>query len=161
MLTEEKSEQLFKSVRSVYIALAAYVNKVGEEIGMDKALDLLSKSFSEIGGYQGKKLKKKTNLDNANASEAYELIKQVPLSLGINLMIPKNEANKLKTRLDKCPIFESAKVVGIYPESFCDNTAVPYYDAVAKQLNSELEFQRTKIKSSEIDFCEEQLILKK
>ena len=34
MVTEDKSQQLFKSVRSVYIALAAYVNKVGEEIGI-------------------------------------------------------------------------------------------------------------------------------
>ena len=62
MLTVEKSEQLFKSVRSVYVALAAYVNKVGEEIGIDKALELLTKSFSEIGVYQGKKLKKQTNI---------------------------------------------------------------------------------------------------
>ena len=33
VVVEESAEQLFKSVRSVYVALAAYVNQVGKEVG--------------------------------------------------------------------------------------------------------------------------------
>ena len=155
----ENNDQLFRSVRSVYIALAAYVNKVGKEIGEEKALEYLSSSFAEIGEFQGKKLKRLLlESQKPNATEAFDLIKAVPFSIGINLMIPKKESDKVVARLDKCPIFECAKVVGIDPATFCDNTAVPYYDTIAKQLNMDLKFERNKIKSSPDDFCEEQLI---
>ncbi len=159
-MANEKEKQLFNSVRSVYIALAAYVSKVGEEIGMDKALKVLSRTFGEIGRYQGKKLKKILEKENPNATEAFEVIKNVPFSLGINLMIPEKDSSKVIARLDKCPIFECADVVGINPAVFCDNTAVPYYDMIAKELNPDLKFERNKIKSNQEDFCEEQIISK-
>ena len=155
----KNDEQLFRSVRSVYNTLASYVNKVAEEIGQEKALEILSEAFSDLGMYQGKKLKRLLlDAQKPNASEAYDLIKAVPLSIGINLMIPEKETDKVIVRLDKCPIFECAEVVGINPATFCDNTAVPYYDTIAKVLNPDLKFERNKIKTSTNDFCEEQLI---
>lgn len=159
--SEDKSDQLFKSVRSVYIALAAYVNKVGQEIGIEKAMELLSNSFAEVGTYQGKKLKKLADKEKLNADEAYELMKVVPKSMGINFMIPQKDSNNVITRLDKCPVYECAKVVGLDIGTFCNNSAIPYFNAIAKQLNIDLEFNRNKVKTSESDFCEEQLTLKK
>lgn len=155
----ENNDQLFRSVRSVYIALAAYVNKVGKEIGKEKALEYLSSVFEEIGMYQGKKLKRLLlDSQKPDAIEAFDLMKSVPFSIGINLMIPEKDSDKVIARLDKCPIFECAEVVGIDPATFCDNTAVPYYDSIAKELNPDLKFERNKIKASPNDFCEEQLI---
>lgn len=156
----ERDYQLFRSVRSVYNALALFVKKVGEEIGNEKSLALLSKAFSEIGEYQGKNLKKLLENEKPNATEAFDAIKKIPLSLGINLMIPEKESDKVVVRLDKCPIFESAEIMGIDPATFCDNTAIPYYDTIAKELNKDLKYKRNKIKIAQDDFCEEQIISK-
>jgi hypothetical protein len=158
---EDKSEQLFKSVKSVYIALAAYVKNVAKEIGEDKAMEILSSSFDEIGTYQGKKLKRDAKKANLDANEAYELIKSIPKSIGINFMITQKDSDKIIARLDKCSIYESAKLVGLDPAEFCINSAIPYFKAVAKQLNLDLEYSRNKCKLTEKDFCEEQLVLKK
>ena len=160
-MVEDKAEQLFKSVRSVYIALAAYVNKVAQEIGKEKAMELLSDAFKEIGTIQGKNLKKQTDKVNLNANEAYELIKAIPKSVGINFMITQKDPEKVVARLDKCSIYESAKMVGIDPAEFCINSAIPYFKTVAQQLNLDLEYSRNKCKEHEKDFCEEQLVLKK
>lgn len=161
MQAEDKSSNLFDSVKSVYIALAAYVNKVAQEIGKDKAMALLSSSFTEIGKFQGKKLKKLTSKDDLNANEAYELIKNIPKRIGVNFMITKQDKDKVVARLDKCPVYESAATVGIDPGEFCHNSAIAYFSAVAKELNLNLDYQRNKCKASEKDYCEEQIVLTK
>ncbi len=161
MQTEDESEQIFKSVRSIYIALATYVKKVAQEIGMDKAMELLSSAFTEIGTYQGKKLKKLTDKEKLNANEAYELMKTIPKSIGINIMIPQKDPDNVISRLDKCSVYESAKVAGLDSSEFCSNSAIQYFNAMAKQLNNDLDFIRKKTKVTEEDFCEVQIVLKK
>ena len=124
-------------------------------------MELLSNSFKEVGTIQGKKLKKQTEKENLNANEAYELIKAIPKSIGINFMITQKNSEKVVARLDKCSIYESAKMAGIDPAEFCINSAIPYFKAVAQQLNLDLEYTRNKCKENKKDFCEEQLVLKK
>ena len=58
-------DQLFRSVRSVYIALAAYVNKVGKEIGMEKAGRIrISNTEQGTPNVEGKDYKKIRNMES-------------------------------------------------------------------------------------------------
>ena len=98
---------------------------------------------------------------NLYANEAYELMKSIPKGIGVNFMITQKDSNKVVARLDKCPVYESSKLAGLEPGEFCNHSAIPYFRAVAKQLNMNLDYQQNKCKASEADFCEEQVFLKK
>lgn len=156
---ELKTEPLFDSVRSVYMIFAAYVKNVKEEFGKDKSMELLTRTFRQVGEMKGRTLKKYGDGTPLNANEAYELMKEIPKSLGINFMVPERNNRKIVVHLDKCPLYESAESMGLDPSEFCKYSGIPYFDAMAKQLNPHLEYSQIKSKSSAEDFCEEELHL--
>ncbi|MFB0563935.1 MAG: L-2-amino-thiazoline-4-carboxylic acid hydrolase [Candidatus Lokiarchaeia archaeon] len=146
---------------TAFIFFDAYLNTVAEEIGMERALDLLTKMCETMGAIQGKMMKDQSDIKEFDAQTASSLLNSTPGSLGIIGEVIEESPQKAVSRGGRCPIYEAARIMGVDPETLCRKGSMVFMDAVAKQLNPNLSYSCTKFRSSPDDFCEETVILKK
>ncbi len=153
-------EDVFNGAMTAFIFFDAYFNTVAEEIGMKRALDLLTKMCETMGAIQGKMMKEQSDIKEFDAQTAYSLVQSTPGSLGISAEVVEESPHKVVSRGGRCPIFEAAQIMGMDAETLCRRGSMVFMDAVAKQLNPNLSYVCTKFRSASDDFCEEALILK-
>ncbi len=156
----ESSDQLFKSARANFIALAEFVYKVSQELGMKKAISLLKETFESMAIYQGLRLKNQLQLDYFDAEDAYVLMKVIPEALGIDCEVIETGPIKVVVKMTKNPLHDAAKIAGLDPEKFHRNSAIAYMENVIQQLNPELHYELVKYKFTDDDYLDEQIILK-
>lgn len=151
---------MYKSARASNNVFASYISKVAQEIGLTRALELLSSTYENIGNYRGGNYKNQSETRKFNAENAFPIIKKVVEELGMDYEIMHMDPKKVVIKLGKCPLFESAKFGGLNPKNFCHCGALKYMNGLLENLNPKLEYEINEIKAVEEDFCITTLKLK-
>ncbi len=141
----------------------AYLNLVGQEIGMERAINLSARTYEMMGEKQGQMMKeqldgKDIDIDTA-ATMALNLIKD---AYGITTEVIKKSPEKIVVRCSRCPVYEAAQSVGIDDntiETLCHTGSLKFMDTMVKQLNPNLSYQLTNFRSGPNDCCEEEILL--
>lgn len=140
-----------------------YLNMVGEEIGMERAIALSVKVDEMMGEAQGKMLKEHHGGNNIDINEATTMaLNTIKNGFGINSEIIEKSPKKIKVRCSRCPVYEAAQSAGIDSENIedlCRIGSVKFMDAMVKQLNPNLSYQLSKFRSGPDGFCEEEILL--
>jgi hypothetical protein len=157
------AEDTFNGARNAFSFVFAYINTVGQEIGMERAIALDTKMCEMMGAVQGKMLKEQAGMEEIDAQTAAVLTgKLIEEAFGIKSEVAETSPQRVVTRVSRCPLYEAAQTLGMDAaaiEALCRAGAIRNMDTLTKQLNPDLSYQLNKFRSSADDFCEEVIVL--
>ncbi len=156
-------QDTFNGAKSGLTFLQAYLNSVADEIGMEQALALDTKTCQALGTAQGMMLKEQAGVDEVDIKTGEKMLSAlIEEGFGIVSEVTGESPNKITCKVGRCPVYESAEMVGKDNkaiEAGCRAGAITFMDTVAKQLNPKLSYELTKFRSSADDFCEEAVVM--
>lgn len=152
----------FDAAKTVLVILDAYANSVGQEIGKERAVAIMTKMADNMGARQGKMLKEKSGIKKFDAKSAAVLLNTVPQSFGMTLERIEGTPKRAVSKSGRCPVYEAAQELGMDAasiEAMCRASSIRMMDAAVKQLDPALSMRIRKFRSSAQDFCEEEIVL--
>lgn len=152
----------FTGAKTVFMLFDAYVNTVAQEIGMERAVGLMTKTCEYLGTMQGQILKEQARIGECDPKTARSLMNTLNEDLGIKSQVVEESPKKMVTRAAKCPMYEAGQTLGMDAktmETICRAGFNRYDDMLVKQLNPSLSFRLRKFRSTLDDFCEEEIVL--
>ncbi len=156
-------QDTFNGAKSGLTFMQAYLNTVGQEIGMEKALALETKTTQMLGKAQGMMLKKQAGVEEVDIKTAEKMLSAlIEEALGIPSEVTDESPTKITCKVGRCPVYLSAEMLGMDNkaiEASCKAGSITYMDTAAKQLNPKLSYKLTKFRSSADDFCEETVVM--
>jgi hypothetical protein len=156
-------EDTFNGAKNAFSFIFAYINTVGQEIGMERAIALDTKMCEMMGAVQGKMLKEQAGIEEVDAQTAAALTgKLVEEAFGIKSDVAEASPQMVVTRIGRCPLYEAAQMLEMDAaaiEALCRAGAIRNMDTITKQLNPDLSYQLSKFRSSADDVCEEVIVL--
>ena len=157
-----ETNETFNGARAAFTFHHLYVNMVGQELGMAKAIDLESQMFEKTGKLQGKYIKINSGIRDFDPKTAYSIVKAIPDGFGIVSEIMEEGPNKVKFKCQQCSLYEGASEAGLDEKTrrqLCRNGSIRYMNSIVKQLNPRLSYQLAKYRTAADDFCVEEIVL--
>lgn len=157
------SEDAFNAAKSVTSMSGVFFNAVAQEVGMERALALLSKSDEIVGSMTGKMMKEQMGIEELDVKTTSSLMKEMSEGLGFSPEIEESPTTVLVKNF-KCPFYEGLQGAGFDHgtiEAFCRNGPAVMMSALFEQLDPKASYRFKKFRSSPDDFCEEEIVLKK
>ena len=159
MSTEDKLEGARNGLTFFY----NYLNIVGKEIGMERAVAMSVKVDEMMGDAQGKMIKEQHGGNNIDINEATTMaLNTIKEGFGITSEVIGKSPKRIVIRCSRCPVYEAAQSAGIDTgtiETLCRNGSLKFMDAMVKQLNPKLTYQLLKFRSGPDKYCEEEILL--
>ena len=155
------TEDTFSGALQAMTFMNAYIKTVAEEIGMDKAVSLLTKMCESMGAMQGKILKEKAGAEELDIKAAWGSVKTVPEGIGIGAEVIKESPEEIVVKMGQCPLYSAGQMLGMDNntiETMCRNGPARLMDTITKELNPNFSYQLRKFRSGKDDFCEEAII---
>ena len=155
-------EEAFMGAKTALTLFDAYVNTVAQEIGMERAIALMTKMCEFAGAMQGKMMKEQSVIKEFDAKAAWSLVKSFKDRLGESYEVLEESPQRVVVRNGRCPIYEAAQTLGMDAnaiETGCRAGPMTFMDAVAKQLNPNLNLRVREFRSTPDGFCDEEIVL--
>ena len=155
------SEDTFNGAKNAFSFLGVYMNNTAQEIGLERALALFTKTCQALGIGLGKMKKEQAGDTAIDAQTAHSLVRGDE-SLGAVNEVLEESPTLVRFKCMRCPAYEGAQMAGVDQaviESMCRNGSIAAMDAAVKQLNPRLSYQLIRYRSGADDFCEEQISL--
>jgi len=157
------STDTFNGAKNAFTFFYAYLNAVGQEIGMDRAIALDAKMCEMMGAAQGKTMKDQAGLDEIDIAIAASLaVRSIDEALGINSEVIQESAQRIAFKIARCPIYEAAEALGMDGasiEAMCRADALRYMDTMVKQLNPHLSYRLSEFRPSADGYCVEEVVV--
>ncbi len=156
------TEDAFAAAITGYALLCAYVNTIAQEIGMERAIALLTRMSESVGARQGGMFKEQSGRKDFDAQATWSYAKSTKDRLGNTYEVVDKSPQRVVIRNHRCAIYEAARSSGMDAEAietFCRATPMRLMERAIKQLNPNLNLRITKFRSTPDDFCEEEIAL--
>jgi len=152
-----------RGATNAFTFVFAYINTVGQEIGMEKAIALDAEMCAMMGAAQGQAIKAQAGLDEIDLATAAALADaSIEEGLGIVSEVIEKSAQRIVSRRGRCPIYEAAEMLGMDNESIeamCRAGALRYMDTMVKQWNPNLSYRLREFRSSADGHCIEEVVV--
>jgi hypothetical protein len=152
--------ELRSSVQRAYSILFAYILAMVEEVGTDRALDILSQVVENRGREDGKILAKKLGISGGEIEAGFTLYKALLDQWGVTHEIVERTDERILIRVGRCPIYDALHSADIHcdwmMEGICDKIALPLATAAIRHVSPDLKVVVRRFRtSSEADCLEE------
>lgn len=159
-MSHEDKRQGAANVFGLYYA---YLNNIGQEIGIDKAEEIGSQLFKMNGSARGQAIKAISEMDEFTAEGAAAAARKSILEdFGIVSNSIEESPQRVVVKCETCPVYNGARMAGMDSgsiEAHCRSASIGYMDALVKELNPRLKYRLRKFRTSEEDTCEEEIVL--
>jgi hypothetical protein len=157
------STDTFNGAKNAFTFFYAYLNTVGQAIGMERAITLDAKMCEMMGAAAGKAMKAQAGLGEMDIATAAPLAaRSIDEALGINSEVIQEGAQRIAFKVGRCPIYEAAEALGMDGtsiEAMCRASALRYMDTMVKQFNPHLSYRLSEFRSSAVGHCIEEVVL--
>jgi hypothetical protein len=157
------SSETFHGAKNAFTFFFAYLNTVGQEIGMDRAIALDTHMCEMMGTAQGQAIKAQAGLNEIDIATAASLARRsIEESLGISSEVIEESAQRIASKVGRCPLYEAAQAVGMDGaalEDICRASALRYMDTMVKQWNPHLSYRLSEFRPSADGSCIEAVVL--
>ena len=157
------STDTFNGAKSAFTFFYAYLNTVGQEIGMERAIALDAKMCEMMGAAQGKAMKDQAGIGEMDLAMAASLaVRSIDEALGISSEVIEEGAQRIASKVGRCPVYEAAQALGMDGasiEAMCRASSLRYMDTMVKQLNPHLSYRLREFRPSADGFCVEEVVL--
>ena len=152
-----------RGATNAFTFVFAYINTVGQEIGMEKAIALDAEMCAMMGAAQGQAIKAQAGLGEIDLATAAALSDaSIEEGLGIVSEVIEKNAQRIVSRVDRCPLYEAAQMLGMDNatiEAMCRAGALRYMDTMVKQWNPNLSYRLKEFRSSADGHCIEEVVV--
>lgn len=153
----------FNGAKNAFTFFFAYLNTVGQDIGMERAIALDTTMCEMMGSAVGQAVKEQAGVDEIDAAIAASLTaRSIEETLGISSQVIQEGAKKTASKIGRCPLYEAAHELGMDGatiEAMCRASAIRYMDTMVKQFNPHLNYQLKDFRSSPDSPCTEEVVL--
>jgi hypothetical protein len=156
------TKDAFTGAKTAFTMFDAYVNAVAQDIGMERAISLLTKTAENMGTMQGQMMKQQAGKKEFDAKTAASLMNTVPEDLGIEFQVIEESPKKVVIRAGRCPLYEAAQMLGMDGktiEGMCQASSARFEAMLVRQLNPNLGYRIAKFRSGPADYCVEEVAL--
>jgi hypothetical protein len=157
------SQEAFNAAAFAYAGNHALLGAVAQIIGMDKAIEVDSQVYGQIGVAQGQQIKAQAGIEgDADLQTTFSILSQIVTTLGIDYEVIESSESLVAIKVGMCPIYAGATAVGWEHgmiAASCGAAAVAFLDTAAKQFNPKLTWRLRSFRGSQQDGCVEELVL--
>ena len=157
-------EDAFNTAKNAFSMYGAFFNTVAQEIGVEQALNLHTKTCEMMGVHMGQMTKEQMGLKELDAKTAAMVARSVVSGFGISNVDAEEKPTSVLIKVHECPVYEGDHAVGIDDETIevmCRKGALRFMDTFFKQLDPNASYQLKKFRSAPDDCCEEEFTLRK
>jgi len=154
-------EKIYNSVKHGLKVQHIFVQTMGEEIGMDRTVELYAKTLEKMGKAQGRILRQNSLIKKFDAHTVAALVGAAYQSLGISIKMKEESPRSVLFTCTRCPNYTAALELGIDDkaiESWCRVSNIKFMDTMVKQLNPDLSVRLVKFRTAPEDFCGEEIV---
>ncbi|MBD3172871.1 hypothetical protein GF326_10400 [Candidatus Bathyarchaeota archaeon] len=156
-------ESMFDGVRRSYDLLILYVMKVIEQLGTDKALELLEDASKRQGVITAREMKRKLPDGLSTLDTGAEVYRRFMMDAGAEIKIHKRDETSVTFIIERCPFFESFLDVGVdcgmFLNGLCSNLTLPSIQATLNEFDSDLRVETVLTRESAEEFCLERVYM--
>ena len=154
------NERNLNAIREAYSYFFAYLRAVGQEIGMERALGILSRVSRGLGTMGGQAMKQQAGIEEADARVAFGLLGALAEGIGLDFQVVDESPQRVVFRQTaRCPFYEAAQLIGVDARAICRSALSQHDDALLKALNPDLSLQVLRFRTSADDYCEQAVVL--
>lgn len=154
---------MFDGVRRSYDLLILYVMKVIEQLGTDKALELLEDASKRQGVITAREMKRKLPDGLSTLDTGAEVYRRFMMDAGTEIKIHKRDETSVTFIIERCPFFEAFLDVGVdcgmFLNGLCSNLTLPSIQATLNEFDPDLRVETVLTRESAEEFCLERVYL--
>lgn len=154
---------MFDGSRRAYMLQILYVMDVVEELGSDKALEILEKSSERQGVIIARQMKKTLPDGLTPLQIGAEVYRRFMSDAGADIKVHKEDDTGITFVIDRCPFFEAFLDVGVdcgmFLNGLCTHLTLPSIQATLSQFDSRLKVEPVLTREAAEDLCLERVYL--
>ena len=146
----------FSGVRRIYALCFFFLMEVIEQLGTDRALELLSKAAE----HQAEAIERELagQIRTAEPLEkGLEVYRRFMEDLAAQLTVQARNTDSISVKVDRCPIYEAFLDIGLdcgfWMQGLCTNIVLPSIEAALKRFDQKLRLILEKHRTSAEDPC--------
>jgi len=160
-----RSKETYLGVKRAYSVFFSYIISVIENLGSDKALEILNEVVQKRGKEDGSDLKRRLKIKSDDISDGLAIYSAFIQDSGMTFDIIDNDENKIVLRIGKCPVYEASHETILdcqyFGEKMCRLIYLPLASAVVSVINPNLSVDLVRYRSFHDGYCIEKMSLKK
>jgi len=157
-------EDAFNAAKNAFSMYGAFFKNVVQEIGLERALNLETKTDEMMGVQMGQMTKEQMGIKELDVKTAAAVARSVVSGFGIPKVDAEEKPTSVLIKVHGCPVYEGYRAVGMDYETIeatCRKGALRQLDTFFKQLDPKASYQLMKFRSSPDGCCEEKITLRK
>lgn len=152
---------MFDGVRRAYDLQILYVMKVIEQLGTDKAIELLEEASKRQGVIIAREMRRKLPKDLSSIQIGAEVYRRFMEDAGAEIKVHKSDEKSVTFLIGKCPFFEAFLDVGVdcgmFLNGLCTYLTLPSIQATLKEFDDKLRVEPVLTREVAEDFCLERV----
>ena len=156
---------MFEGVRRAYMLQILYVMNAIEEIGSDKALELLERSSQRQGVIVARQMKKTLPEGMTSIEIGAKVYRRFMSDTGAEIRVHKQDETSVTFVINRCPFFEAFLDVGVdcgmFLNGLCTHLTLPSIQATLNQFDPRLKVEAVLTREAAEDLCLERVYLSK
>ena len=154
---------MFDGTRRAYMLQILYVMNAIEELGSDKALEILEKSSERQGVIIARNMMKTLPEDMTSLETGAEVYRRFMSDAGAEIRVHNQAEKSVTFVINRCPFFEAFLDVGVdcgmFLNGLCTHLTLPSIQATLSQFNSKLKVEPVLTREAAEDLCFERVYL--
>ena len=154
---------MFDGVRRAYMLQILYVMNAIEELGSDKALEILEKSSERQGVIIARNMKKTLPEGMTSLKIGAEVYRRFMSDAGAEISVHKQDETSVTFVINRCPFFEAFLDVGVdcgmFLNGLCTHLTLPSIQATLSQFDPRLKVEPVLTREAAEDLCLERVYL--
>ncbi len=154
---------MFDGVRRAYDLQILYVMKVIEQLGTDKALELLEEASKRQGVIIAREMRRKLPKDLSSLQIGAEVYRRFMEDAGAEIKVHKQDEHSVTFLINRCPFFEAFLDVGVdcgmFLNGLCTHLTLPSIQATLNEFDQKLRVEPVLTRESAEEFCLERVYI--
>lgn len=154
---------MFDGVRRAYDLQIIYVMKVIEQLGTDKALELLEEASKRQGVIIAREMRRKLPKNLSSLQIGAEVYRCFMEDAGAEIKVHKQDENSVTFLINRCPFFEAFLDVGVdcgmFLNGLCTHLTLPSIQATLNEFDQKLRVEPVLTRESAEEFCLERVYI--
>jgi hypothetical protein len=154
---------MFDGARRAYMLQILYVMNAIEELGSDKALEILEKSSERQGVIIARNMKKTLPEGMTSLEIGAEVYRRFMSDAGTEISVHQQDEKSVTFVINRCPFFEAFLDVGVdcgmFLNGLCTHLTLPSIQATLNQFDPRLKVEPVLTRKAAEDLCLERVYL--
>ena len=154
---------MFDGARRAYMLQILYVMNAVEELGSDKALEILEKSSERQGVIIARNMKKTLPEGMTSLEIGAEVYRRFMSDAGTEISVHQQDEKSVTFVINRCPFFEAFLDVGVdcgmFLNGLCTHLTLPSIQATLNQFDPRLKVEPVLTRKAAEDLCLERVYL--